>query len=183
MKIYFEKVGAQHLDMIFEWLKQDFIREFWDNTQAHKDDIVNFIEGRKTPSTYADGKYVYWLAKVGNEPFAMLMTIQETQEDDIGEEKLSRLSITGNSYSLDYMIGNRNFLGKGYGAKTLSEFVDYFRAHVDPKAVTFIIDPSVDNPRAKHVYMKAGFEYCCDFIMPGDSSGSGQPHHLLIKKF
>jgi len=29
------------------------IMEFWDNTQAHKDDIVNFAEGRKTPSSYA----------------------------------------------------------------------------------------------------------------------------------
>lgn len=144
---------------------------------------MNFIEGRKTPSSYAEGKYVYWLARVGGEPYAMLMTIQETLDDDIGEEKLSRLSTTGNSYGLDYMIGNCNYFGKGYGARTLSEFVEYFRAYVDPRADTFIIDPSADNPRAKHVYIKAGFEYCCDFIMAGDNSGSGKLHHLLIKKF
>jgi hypothetical protein len=32
---------------------------FWDNSQAHKDDIVHFVEGRKTPSPYLEGKYIY----------------------------------------------------------------------------------------------------------------------------
>jgi superfamily II DNA or RNA helicase len=43
--------------------------EFWDNTQAHKDDIVNFAEGRKTPSSYASGEYVYWIAYLEDEAF------------------------------------------------------------------------------------------------------------------
>ena len=111
------------------------------------------------------------------------MTIQETHEDDINQEKLSRLSKTGNTYSLDYMIGNSNFFGKGYGAKTLVEFIDYFRACVDTKADTFFIDPEISNERAKHVYMKAGFEHVCDFLMEGDVSGAGKVHHLLIRKF
>lgn len=183
MNIQFEKASQAHTDTIFSWLKQDFVKEFWDNTQAHKDDIINFIEGRKTPSTYAEGRYIYWIASFNDEPFAMLMSIQEMHKDDLGQEKLARFSKTGHTYSLDYMIGNPQFFGKGYGAKTLSEFIDYFRNAVDPKADTFIIDPNSNNPRAKHVYMKAGFNYVCDFIMEGDMSGSGQLHHLLIKKF
>ncbi len=81
------------------------------------------------------------------------------------------------------MIGNLKFLGKGYGAKTLSEFINYFRESIDPKADTFLIDPSNDNPRAKHIYMKAGFEHVCDFMMEGDVSSKGQLHHLLVKRF
>lgn len=183
MKIHFEKVTGAHLDIIFSWLAEKHVMEFWDNTQAHKDDIVNFVEGRKTPSSYADGKYVYWIASIEQEPFAMLMSIQETHQDDIGQEKLTRLSKTGNTYGFDYMIGNTKFLGKGYGSKTLSDFTDYFRSYFDPKADTFIIDPAIDNPKAKHVYMKAGFKHECDFMMKGDVSGAGKLHHLLIKKF
>ena len=118
-----------------------------------------------------------------HQPFAMLMTIQETPHKDIGQEKLERLSKTGHTYSLDYMIGNPQFFGKGYGAQTLSEFIHYFRLCVDPKADTFFIDPAQDNPKAKHVYMKAGFEHVCDFIMKGESSGAGKRHHLLIRKW
>jgi predicted acetyltransferase/RimJ/RimL family protein N-acetyltransferase len=183
MKIKFEKVTGAHLDTIFNWLTEPHIMEFWDNTQAHKDDIVNFADGRKTPSSYANGQYVYWIASLEDEAFAMLMTIQETHKEDIGEEKLKRLSKTGNTYGLDYMIGNPKFFGKGYGSKTLSDFINYFREFYDPKADTFIIDPASDNPKAKHVYMKAGFKHVCDFMMEGDVSGAGKVHHLLVKKF
>jgi hypothetical protein len=50
MKIKFEKVTGAHLYTIFSWLREPHIMEFWDNTQAHKDDIVNFTEGRNKKS-------------------------------------------------------------------------------------------------------------------------------------
>lgn len=84
---------------------------------------------------------------------------------------------------LDYMIGNTEYIGQGYGAKTLIEFVDFFRDEFDKKADTFLIDPASDNPRAKRVYEKAGFKHIADFVMGGDCSGTGKPHHLLVKKF
>ena len=120
----FEKVTNAHLETIFSWLSEPHVMEFWDNTQAHKDDIVNFAEGRKTPSSYADGQYVYWIAYLEDEPFAMLMTIQETHKEDIGPEKLKRLSKTGHTYGLDYMIGNSKFFRKGFGYQTQSACMD-----------------------------------------------------------
>jgi RimJ/RimL family protein N-acetyltransferase len=183
MKLQFEALGLQHIDTIFRWLSEPFIQEFWDNTQGHKDDILNFVNGRKEPSDYCDGKYVYWLASCDNHPFAMLMTIQETEEDHINDIKLNHLSKTGNTYGIDYMIGDKTYFGKGYGSRTLAEFMDFFIKYVDPKADTFLIDPASDNPRAKHVYMKAGFMHIADFIMSGDVSGARMPHHLLIKRF
>ena len=183
MKVYFEKATKKHLNIIFKWLSQDFVMEFWDNTQDHKDDIINFIEGRKTPSTYAEGKYIYWIASYEQNPFAMIMTIQETADDNLGSIKLKRLSKTGHTYGLDYMIGNPDYFGKGYGARTLEEFLDFFRETIDPIADTFFIDPEFDNPRAKHVYEKAGFVHVDDFLMKGECSGAGKFHHLLVKEF
>ena len=182
-KITFEKAITAHKEIIFSWLMEPHVQEFWDNTQDHKDDILNFMGGRKQPSNYCDGKYIYWLAYACGKPYAMLMTIQETIKDDIGKIKLSHLSKTGHTYGLDYMIGNTEYLGKGYGAKTLVEFVDFFRNEYDERADTFLIDPTSDNPKAKRVYEKAGFEHIADFVMGGDCSGAGKPHHLLIKKF
>lgn len=181
-KITFEKVSAAHKEIIFSWLAEPHIQEFWDNTQAHKDDILKFMGGRQQESTYCDGKYYYWIAYTDGQPYAMLMTIQETVKDDIGELKLSHLSKTGHTYGIDFMIGNTEYLGKGYGAKTLIKFVDFFKTKFDKKADTFLIDPASDNPRAKHVYENAGFTHIADFVMGGDCSGTGKPHHLLIKK-
>ena len=182
-EITFKKVDMAHKEIIFSWLAEPHVQEFWDNTQGHKDDILNFMDGRKEPSNYCDGKYIYWIALDSSKPYAMLMTIQATVKDDIGELKLSHLSKTGHTYGLDYMIGSTEHIGKGYGAKTLIEFVDFFRDSFDKKADTFLIDPASDNPRAKRVYEKAGFKHIADFVMGGDCSGSGKPHHLLIKKF
>jgi RimJ/RimL family protein N-acetyltransferase len=179
----FEKVGLDHKELIFSWLGAPHVMEFWDNTQAHKDDILNFIDGRKHPSPYAGGKYMYWVAKAGHQPFALLMMIPNTIADDINALQRAHVSTIGTSYGIDYMIGDTDYLGKGYGASTLSRFVDFIRADIDPKADTFMIDPTTDNPRAKHVYMKAGFEYIADFVMMGTSSGAGKPHHFLVKKF
>lgn len=181
-KITFEKATIAQKEILFAWLAEPHIQEFWDNTQSHKDDILNFIDKRKSPSSYSDGKYVYWIAFYDGEPYAMLMTIQETCKGDIGDLKLSYLSKTGHTYGIDYMIGNTKYFGKGYGARTLTEFVDFLRNTFDKKADTFLIDPSTDNPRAKRVYEKAGFKHIADFVMNGDCSGSGKPHHLLIKK-
>ncbi len=97
MNIHFEKANKSHLNTIFGWLIEPHVQEFWDNTQEHKDDIINFVEGRKTPSNYADGQYVYWIATCDGQPLAMLMTIQETHASLINQEKLDRLSKTGNT--------------------------------------------------------------------------------------
>lgn len=181
--IKFEKATTAHKEIIFSWLAEPHVQEFWDNTQGHKDDILNFMDGRKEQSNYCDGKYIYWIALNSGKPYAMLMTIRETIKDDIGELKLSHLSKTGHTYGLDYMIGSLDHIGKGYGAKTLIEFVGFFRDSFDKKADVFLIDPASDNPRAKRVYEKAGFKHIADFVMGGDCSGSGKPDHLLIKKF
>ncbi len=183
MSIHFEKANSSHLDILFGWLAEPFVQKFWDNTQDHKDDILNFVNGRREPSNYCDGNYVYWIASCDGHPFAMLMTIQETAEDHIDDIKLNHLSKTGHTYGIDYMIGDKNYFGKGYGIKTLSEFLDFFRRDFDVAADTFIIDPASDNSRAKHVYIKAGFEHIADFIMGENCSGAGNPHHLLIRRF
>lgn len=186
-KITFEKATHAHQEIIFSWLAQPHVREFWDDTQGHKDDILNFMGGRKEPSNYCDGKYVYWVAFLDDQPYGMLMTIHETHEDcglgGYDPLKNVHLSPTGTTYSLDFMIGCKDFLGQGLGPKTLVSFMDYFRHMVDKKANTFIICPATNNPRARHVYEKAGFTHVADFLLTGNCSGSGKPHHLLIKKF
>lgn len=176
MRISFEKATLQHRETIFKWLEEPHVKEFWDNSQAHKDDIDNFINGRNEPSEYADGRYVYWIGLVDNLLFCLLMTIQEFPGEDRPEIKEARLSKTGHTYGIDYMIGSKDHFGKGLGAKTLELFTDFFQKEVDEKADTFVIDPDESNPRAKHVYAKAGFKHVGDFIMGGKVFLLGAKH-------
>ncbi len=92
--IDFEKANLSHFDTIFGWLAEPHVKKFLDNSQGHRDDILNFVNGRIKPSSYADGKYVYWIASCNGRAFAMLMTIQETTESHIDK--------TVHAYSIDY---------------------------------------------------------------------------------
>ena len=55
------------------------------------------------------------------------------------------------------MIGNLKFLGQGLAAPTLQAFTEFMKNSIDRTIDTFIIDPKENNPRAIHVYQKAGF--------------------------
>ena len=177
----FVKASQEHQAVIFQWLDEPHVKEFWDNSQAHRDDILLFMEGRKEPSHYFNGIFTYWVGLYNNEPYSLIMTAYESMSDDLPEAWKTYISKTGHTYSLDFCIGNKNYLGKGLAAPTLIEFMAYIQREVDQKADTFFIDPEENNPRAIRVYAKAGFEPAVSFEM---SHGyfEGHKNLLMIKK-
>jgi hypothetical protein len=56
-QIHFEKASIKHQNIIFQWLAEPHMQEFWDNSPEHKEDILIFINGRMTPSNYFKGIY------------------------------------------------------------------------------------------------------------------------------
>jgi hypothetical protein len=45
--MHFEKTNLSHIEIIWGWLAETYVQEFWDNRPGHKDDILNFMKGRK----------------------------------------------------------------------------------------------------------------------------------------
>lgn len=177
----FEKANQSTQETIFAWLEEPHVKAFWDNSQAHKDDIQNFIAGRKEPSSYFDGSFTYWVGTIQGEPYCLLMTSKLDDEQDIPKLWQENLSQSGHSYSIDFCIGHKNYLGKGLASPTLQAFCDYIHSTVDSQADTFLIDPDENNPRAKHVYQKAGFHTVGNYTM-GSGFFEGQKSWLMVKK-
>jgi RimJ/RimL family protein N-acetyltransferase len=179
MSITFEKATLEHEKLIFEWLEEPHMIEFWDNSQEHKDDILNFIYGRK--QTYFCGTTKYWIGCIDLEPFAFILSDQLlTEQTDLPDIYLKYMSKTNHNISLDFGIGNKDYLGQGLAAPTLVEFMEFYKNEIDPKATTYFIDPDLNNPRAKHVYEKAGFELVGDYD-PELGAFVGQKSYLLVK--
>lgn len=59
MNIAFQKASTSYIDAIFILLTEPHMIEFWDNSQEHKDDILNFIQG-KTQTYFAETTQ-YWI--------------------------------------------------------------------------------------------------------------------------
>lgn len=157
MNIHFKKVTRDHQKIIFDWLQEPHMMDFWDNSQEHKDDIINFINGRVEPSTYFNGTFTYWIGFLDETPFCFILTSNLKPTDDLPPLLQEHLSTTGKTCGLDFGIGNKDCLGKGLASPTLKAFTDFFHKDIDPATDTFFIDPNDDNPKAQHVYEKAGF--------------------------
>lgn len=177
--IYFEKVSHQHQENIFTWLAEPHMQEFWDNSQEHKDDIINFINGRVIPPPYFGGIFTYWIGIVNNEPFSLILTAEVHQNDDCEPIWKEHISKTGKTYSIDFGIGNKNYLGQGLAAATLKKFTVFFQDQIDLLADTFFIDPNENNPRAKHVYEKAGFKSVGEYATK-EGVFKGQKTFLMV---
>lgn len=181
LNIHFEKASFAHKVLIFEWLDKPHVKEFWDNSPEHREDILSFIRGLKESSHYYDGIFTYWIASLDDEPYAFLMTSEILPEENLPQEWLPYLSQTGKTYSIDFMIGEEKHFGKGLAAPTLKVFTQFIRDKVDSSVDTFIIDPAETNPRAKHVYAKAGFETVAEFRRD-EGYFKGIKHFLMVKK-
>jgi predicted acetyltransferase/RimJ/RimL family protein N-acetyltransferase len=180
--INFEKATLNHKDLVFEWIEKPHVREFWDNSQEHRDDILSFMKGRTEASHYYDGIFTYWIGSIENEPYCLLMTSEVIDVPDLPNVWRENLSQTGKVYSIDFCIGNEKYLGKGLAGPTLEAFTRFIKETVDFSVDSFMIDPAETNPRAKHVYEKAGFETAAEFIR-SNCFFEGINHFLMIKKF
>lgn len=180
MNIHFEKASISHIDTIFSWLSEPHMMEFWDNSQAHKDDILNFIHGK--PQTYFEGTTKYWIGFIDHSPYAFIVSdIFEKDQKDLSKTHLDHMSETGHTIALDFGIGHKEYLGRGLAAPTLSEFMLFYKKDIDPKADTFFIDPDEHNPKAIHVYKKAGFTKVGGY-QPNQGAFIGRSNDLMIKK-
>ena len=72
MNIHFEKAALRHIDIIFNWLQEKHIQDFWDNSQNQKDDILNFIHEK--PQKYFAGTTKYWVGYIDDEPYAFILS-------------------------------------------------------------------------------------------------------------
>lgn len=179
--IHFEQANLQHKEIIFQWLDKPHVKEFWDNSQAHRDDIVDFINGRKGPTPYFGGIFTYWVGMMDNNPFCFLLTAEYIPNESSPSLWKEHCSKSGKTYTIDFCIGNEIYLGKGLASLTLDAFTRFFQKEFSKEADTFLIDPDVNNPKARHVYEKAGFKPVGHFIMQ-DGFFSGHESILMAKR-
>jgi len=178
---HFEKANLKRKELIDSWLDEPHVKEFWDNSPEHRQDILIFMNGRKEPSVYWNGIFTYWIGSINDQPYCLFLTAECFPDQHCPPLWKEYISNTGSTYTIDFCIGNRDHLGKGLAAVTLDAFTVFFQAQVDNKADTFFIDPDVNNPRAKHVYEKAGFKLAGHFKM-AEGFFDGHDTYLLVKK-
>jgi predicted acetyltransferase len=126
------------------------------------------------------GIFTYWVGIIDNDPFCFILTAEVNKNENHPQVWLDNISKTGTTYSIDFGIGNTKYLGKGLASPTLKMFAKFFHEKIDPSADTFFIDPGKNNPRAIHVYKKAGFKMVGSFIST-EGVFKEQQSYLMVK--
>lgn len=158
----FKPVESKDRALVHEWLAQPHVAKWFygqglENTFNHLDE---FLQGSSQSH--------YWLAYEKRHPFAFLITSSVSKPHD---ELTCWCSQEGEAITLDMLIGDTNYLGKGLSHVLIKEFlVSQF-----PNVTEVLIDPEATNVKAVHVYQKVGFKILGEFI----PSHSPHPHYMM----
>ena len=124
-KITFNVAGEEDEKTIFSWLAEPHMVEYWDNSQEHKDDISNFIHGRK--QLYFAGTTKYFMGRIDNVPFAFILGDIIDADENLSALQKKVMSKFGNTVSVDFGIGNKDYIGKGLASKLLFYSIKKYR--------------------------------------------------------
>jgi RimJ/RimL family protein N-acetyltransferase len=159
---HFKHVDATERSLVHHWLLQPHVAQWFygqglENTFKHLDE---FLAGSSSAQ--------YWLAFDKGHPFAFLIT---SHVDKPHDELAKWCNSDGQAMTLDMLIGDPSYLGKGYAVQVIHQFLLSQFSNVNE----VLIDPEATNAKAIHVYQKAGFNKLDEFI----PSHSPHPHYMM----
>lgn len=167
-EISFKHPTQDQFELIYHWFKKPHVSEFFDDPETGRSipDLQNYLAGK-------DHFWTPWLAIYKDTPFAYLMTAR-VKKNETGIWSKWREK-KGRTYSLDILIGDEAFLGKGMSHLLIKKFINEKFKH----AAAFLIDPELRNLHAIHVYEKAGFVIVDEF--KGEHGQFAGIPHLMMK--
>ncbi len=162
-RFHFMPVSSEYQELIYSWLSKPYVAQWFygpglENTLAQ---LHAFLKG--------SSEFDYWLGCDGDTPIALFITSYIDKPQD---ELSTWCTATGAAITLDMLIGDTNYLGKGLSHILIGEFL----LRQFPKVSEVLIDPEATNARAIHIYKKAGF------VIVGEFIPSHSPHlHYMMK--
>ncbi|GEM47085.1 GNAT family N-acetyltransferase [Deinococcus cellulosilyticus] len=153
MQISFLPLQDDHLTLLHCWLQQPHVREFWDDGDRTLEDV-------QASYGSADRDVDAFLILLEDCPIGYI------QAYPVDAESPFVFCRRGNTWGMDLFIGEVKHLGKGLGFQAVQVFADFL--HTEYGADRVLIDPSIRNHRAIHIYQKAGFEPVAELVHAGE---------------
>jgi RimJ/RimL family protein N-acetyltransferase len=173
-KIIFRKAKKTDKKLIEEWFDEPHVKEFWDKGKKIWENCESYLDGQKE-------RLDYWICSYESKSFGLIMTSDAAEPDPRQTQTpdyfIPWIEPDGITLTLDFIIGERDFLGKGLASLTLKKFTEV----QDPSIKALLVDPEVKNGRAIHIYEKVGFVRVSTFTT-GEGFFKGKPHYLMKLK-
>ena len=152
----FSRAEEKYESLILEWLHKPHVNEWY-----HGQGLQNTIEGLRRFVTGNQPRFDAWIAFCDGKPFGYLMTSVVEENEAHSDSQYAKWVEPGKKmYTLDLLIGDTEFLGKGLSTPMIKQFIQEILSDAD---IVFI-DPEASNEKAIHVYERAGFEKLEQFV-------------------
>jgi aminoglycoside 6'-N-acetyltransferase len=164
-EIGFRSLGRDDLGLMYEWLRREHVRRWWDEHESYEDVARHYlpaIEGRKPSDLY--------LILLDERPVGFTQTYLVADYPDFA----ARVGLGAGVAGVDLFIGEEELTGKGLGTDVLRAFVRDV-VFAEPATSACIADPDVRNTASIRAFEKAGFRRVGEFVEPTD----GRTHAVV----
>jgi RimJ/RimL family protein N-acetyltransferase len=133
------------IGLLKAWLKEPHVAKWF----THPDAWIEEIELRETKFSFIQ----HYVVEEEGYPIGFCQFYDYSKG---GEEWNGSIPAEG-SYSIDYLIGDPAYLGKGYGTEIVKLLTAEIRNKTDAKRI--IVKPEPENKRSRSTLISAGFTY------------------------
>lgn len=169
----FRQVDKNDYLLVHDWLHKPHVSEFYYG-EGLKNTLKNLALSTQGKNNNGRYTFYHWIGFYEGMPFAFLMTSPITGPYEESDPYNKWFKEGERIITLDLLIGEETYLGKKLSHQMIEAFIDeHYRDHTK-----ILIDPAENNPKAIHVYEKAGFIKQARFMPDFDPT---TPHWMMVK--
>ncbi len=141
--MHIRKFNLDDINIFKRWLKQDYIATWYENPEEWVYEIVS-----------EDFSWInHFIVECDNRPIGFCQYYEYVK----GKETWHGWIPVGGTYSIDYLIGEPAFIGKGIGKEIVRALNNIIFAETDAKRI--IVQPEKENHASCNTLLAAGYEY------------------------
>jgi RimJ/RimL family protein N-acetyltransferase len=143
-QLFLDKIIDEDIILIEKWLQKDYIKKWYDPINDWIDEIKN-----------RNGKYsfiTHFIVKHNSDKIGFC----QYYDCFIAQELWYKIDKQNYTYSIDYLIGEENYLNKGYGKEIIRQLIEKVKMG---NGKEIIVQPDMENIQSNKILLANGFEY------------------------
>ncbi len=168
LKLNFRPLAKADFPLFAQWLSRPHVQRWWREPATVEHVAKDY--GACTDGDFTTRVYV---VQDGSKPIGIIQVFRLSDYPDEDQYYPFRGAV-----SIDYLIGEEEYVGRGVGTRVIREFIDTVVRKLYPDATGVATGAEVENVASLGALRKAGFE-------PGDviTGEYGTPERLMLRRF